>query len=45
VPVGVGICAAVGHAAARAEKPAAQVIAIRRTRDMRDILAHPLAFA
>ena len=44
-PVGVGICAAAGHAAAKAEKPAAQVRAIRHTRDIAAILAHPLTFA
>ena len=44
-PVGVGICAAAGHAAATAEKPAAQVRAIRHTRDIAAILAHPLTFA
>ena len=44
-PVGVGICAAAGHAAARAEKPAAQAMAIRHTRDIAAILAHPLTFA
>ena len=33
-PVGVGICAAAGHAAAKAEKPAAQATAIRHTRDI-----------
>jgi len=44
-PVGVGICAAAGHAAAKAEKPAAQVRAIRHTRDIAAILAHPPTFA
>ena len=44
-PVGVGICAAAGHAAAKAEKPAAHVRAIRYTRDIAAILAHPLTFA
>jgi len=44
-PVGVGICAVAGHAAARAEKPAAQAMAIRHTRDIAAILAHPLTFA
>ena len=44
-PVGVGICAAAGHAVAKAEKPAAQVRAIRHTRDIAAILAHPLTFA
>ena len=44
-PVGVGICAAAGHAAARAETPAAHTIAIRPTRDIAAILAHPLSFA
>jgi len=44
-PVGVGICAAAGHAAAKDEKPAAQVRAIRHTRDIAAILAHPLTFA
>ena len=44
-PVGVVICAAAGHAAAKAEKPAAQVRAIRQTRDIAAILAHPLTFA
>jgi hypothetical protein len=34
-----------GHAAARAEKPAAQAMAIRHTRDIAAILAHPLTFA
>ena len=45
VGVGVGICAVAGHAAARAEKPAAQAMAIRHTRDIAAILAHPLTFA
>ena len=45
VPVGVGSCAAAGHAAVRAEKPAAQAIAIRHTRDIAAILAHPRAFS
>ena len=44
-PVGVGSCAAAGHAAARTEKPAAQAIAISHTRDIALILAHLLAFA
>ena len=44
-PVGVGICAEAGHAAAKAEKPAAQTIAIRHARDIAGILAHPLTFA
>ena len=43
-PVGVGICAVAGHAV-RAEKPAAQAMAIRHTRDIAAILAHPLTFA
>jgi len=44
-PVGVGICAPAGHATARAEKPAAQAMAIRHTRDIATILAHSRAFA
>jgi hypothetical protein len=41
VPVGVGSCAAAGQAAATAEKPAAQAIAMRYARDMIGILARP----
>ena len=46
VPVGVGSCAAAGHAATTAEKPAAQTIAmwtrdLRDARDMHSILAQP----
>jgi len=45
VSVGVGICAPAGHANGKAEKPAAQAIAIRHTRDIAAILAHLRAFA